>query len=92
VKLASKNGRPSFLHHPIQRLYLLEIHQEIDKLLTTDKKDTADSPEAPDDIDSNPENEEDYRGQCVGRPKRAAAQKSEERRDCGSRNLLKRCK
>jgi len=81
VKLASKSRRPSFLHRPIQHLYPLEIHQEIDKeLLTTDKKDTADSPEAPDDIDSNPESEEDHWGQCVARPKRAAAQKLEERR------------
>jgi len=80
VKLASKNGRPSFLHRPIQHLYPLEIHQEIDKKLLTTDKDTVDSPEAPDDIDSNPESEEDQRGQCVGRPKRAAAQKSEERR------------
>ena len=37
LHVASKNGRQSFLHRPIQRLYSLEIHQEIDK------KDTADS-------------------------------------------------
>ena len=81
LHVASKNGRQSFLHRPIQHLYPLEIHQEIDKkLLTTDKKDTADPPEAPDDINSNPESEEDQRSQCVRRPKRAAAQTLEEKR------------
>ena len=45
----------------------------------TTNKDTVDPPEAPDDIDSNPESEEDQWGQCVVRPKQATAQKSEER-------------
>ena len=45
----------------------------------TTNKDTVDPPEAPDDIDSNPESEEDQQGQCVVRPKQATAQKSEER-------------
>jgi len=44
-------------------------------IYTTDNKDTVDPPEAPDDIDSNPESEEDQRGQCVVCPKQATAQK-----------------
>ena len=51
------------------------------------KQGHVDPPEAPDDIDSNLESEEDQRGQCVVRPKRTAAQKSEERRQLWIKEL-----
>ena len=42
VKLAPKNGKSSFLRRPIQRLYLLEVHQEAEESPSaTDEQDTA---------------------------------------------------
>ena len=46
VRLVPKNGKQSLLYHPIQLLYPLEIHQEIDgRLSTIGKKNTIAFPD-----------------------------------------------
>ncbi len=74
VRLAAKDGRQSLLHRPIQRLYPLEVRQGAEE-----KHSTGDEAAGPsrkrDDAIPEPDGETNR-----SRPKRIAAQKSEERR------------
>ena len=75
VRLAPKNGKQSLLCGPIQWLYPLEVQQVTEeKELTGDDNTTGPSQE-PDNIAPESDGKMDS-----GRPKQAAAQKSEERR------------
>ena len=74
VRLAPKDGKQSLLRRPIQRLYPLEVHQVTEEKVLIGNEDTAGPSQEPDADSPKPDGETNR-----SRPKRAAAQKAEER-------------